>query len=502
MADFGYDVTDYCDVDPLFGDLADFDRLLADCHDRGIRLLVDLVPNHTSDQHPWFRAARSSRDDPKRDWYVWRDGSPDTPPNNWIAAFSRVPAWTWDEATGQWYLHLFLPEQPDLNWANPEVVEAMHDVMRFWLDRGVDGFRIDVVHGIGKDPGLPDDPPEVAGVPHCALNDTRQTHELLRGIRRLLDAYPGDRLILGEVYLLSTGAGRPLLRRRRRAAPGVQLPAAVRPVEGRRWRAQIADTDRLIDPRGGWPTWVLSNHDNPAPPHPLRQRGPGPGRAVPAAGAAGHPRPLRRRGARPRGRRRPAGPGGRPRRSRRLPGPDPVDRRPRPRLGRTDPWLPWPPGAGTRNVEALLADATSIPHLYRRLLAARKASPALQLGDFAAIEAARRRRLAAIWSGRTGDDRVVAVNMGDEPAPSTWPVRSWCRATAPAKARPSPARSAPTGPCSSSPRAELLVLDGHSGGGAIAHAAADARPGRIARVVYVDSWPLGTEASATTSCRR
>ena len=165
QADFGYDVADFCDVDPIFGDLAAFDHLLAACHERGLRLLVDFVPNHTSDQHPWFLASRSSRDDPKRDWYVWRDGDPDTPPNNWRAAFSDEPAWTWDETTGQWYLHQFLAAQPDLDWANPEVVEAMHGVMRFWLDRGVDGFRIDVIHGIGKDPALPDDPPEVAGAP-------------------------------------------------------------------------------------------------------------------------------------------------------------------------------------------------------------------------------------------------------------------------------------------------------------------------------------------------
>jgi glycosidase len=136
MADFGYDVADYCDVDPVFGDLAAFDRLLAACHRRGLKLLVDLVPNHSSDQHPWFVAARSSRDDPKRDWYIWRDGSPDMPPNNWLAAFIGGPAWTWEDATQQWYLHQFLPQQPDLNWANPAVVDAVHDVMRFWLERG------------------------------------------------------------------------------------------------------------------------------------------------------------------------------------------------------------------------------------------------------------------------------------------------------------------------------------------------------------------------------
>ena len=126
MADFGYDVADYCDVDPLFGSLSDFDRLLAEAHQRGLKVIVDWVPNHSSDQHPWFIESRSSRDNPKRDWYIWRDGAPDEPPNNWIASFAKEPAWTWDERTQAWYLHLFLPEQPDLNWANPEVVDAMH----------------------------------------------------------------------------------------------------------------------------------------------------------------------------------------------------------------------------------------------------------------------------------------------------------------------------------------------------------------------------------------
>jgi alpha-glucosidase len=161
MADFGYDVADYCDVDPLFGSLADLDRLVEKCHRRGIKVILDWVPNHTSDQHPWFVASRSGRDDPKRNWYVWRDGAPDgAPPNNWRSVFASLnsPAWSFDERTGQWYLHSFTPQQPDLNWENPEVEAAMNDVLRFWLDRGVDGFRIDVVHKIAKDPLLRDNP--------------------------------------------------------------------------------------------------------------------------------------------------------------------------------------------------------------------------------------------------------------------------------------------------------------------------------------------------------
>src|SRR4051794_15464202 len=195
MADFGYDVADYCDVDPVFGSLATFDALVAEAHERRLRVIIDWVPNHTSDRHPWFTASRSSRDDPRRDWYIWRDPAPDGgPPNNWIRAFgSGQPAWTLDGATGQYYLHLFLPEQPDLNWADPHVRRAMHDTLRFWLDRGVDGFRMDVAYCLGKHPDLADDPPEVAGLPHVVLNDRPETHAYLRAIRKVLDEYP-DRM--------------------------------------------------------------------------------------------------------------------------------------------------------------------------------------------------------------------------------------------------------------------------------------------------------------------
>ncbi len=159
MDDFGYDVSNYYDVDPMFGDLADFDRLVAQAHDRGLKVIVDMVPNHTSNQHAWFQSSRSSRNDSKRDWYVWVDAKRDgSPPNNWLSLFGGS-AWEWDDATEQFYLHSFLASQPDLNWRNPEVKAAMFDVYRFWLKRGVDGFRIDVAHFIMKDPELRDNPP-------------------------------------------------------------------------------------------------------------------------------------------------------------------------------------------------------------------------------------------------------------------------------------------------------------------------------------------------------
>jgi alpha-glucosidase len=207
MKDFGYDVTDYCDVHADFGDLATMDRLIDECHRRGIRVLLDYVPNHTSDLHPWFMESRASRDNPKRDWYVWRDAKPDgSLPNNWRAVFGG-PAWEYDERTKQYYLHSFLVEQPDLNWRNPEVMAAMHDVLRFWLRRGVDGFRIDVMGMIVKHPDLADNverPDWVPGAPfprYLVQNNRNHpdVYEAVRGIRRVLEEFPGSTAV-GEVF--------------------------------------------------------------------------------------------------------------------------------------------------------------------------------------------------------------------------------------------------------------------------------------------------------------
>jgi alpha-glucosidase len=208
MVDFGYDVSDHCDVDPRFGTVADADALIAHAHQLGLRVLLDYVPNHTSDRHRWFEQSRRSRTDPYRDWYVWADPRPDGgPPNNWLSAFERVgSAWTFDDRTGQYYLHSYTAEQPDLNWRHPAVRAAMHDVLRFWLDRAVDGFRIDAPHRLGKDPLLRDNPSDVVSLRVATQIDERRhlnlgdpyVHDLLRGIRSVVDAYPG-RLLVGEV---------------------------------------------------------------------------------------------------------------------------------------------------------------------------------------------------------------------------------------------------------------------------------------------------------------
>jgi alpha-glucosidase len=214
MADGGYDVADPCDVDPRFGTLADFDAMLAEAHAQGIKVTVDIVPNHFSDQHPWFQAALASAPgSPERARFLFREGrgaDGELPPNNWPSVFGG-PAWHREPGGGrQWYLHLFAPEQPDLDWNNPEVPAEFDRILRFWLDRGVDGFRIDVAHGMAKPEGLPDMdlsvvPAREEGATMPSLKDIRWdrdgVHEYLRGFRRMLGAYPGDRMAVGEAWV-------------------------------------------------------------------------------------------------------------------------------------------------------------------------------------------------------------------------------------------------------------------------------------------------------------
>lgn len=265
MADGGYDISDYCAVDPTFGTLADFDELLKSVHDRGMHLLLDWVPNHTSDQHPWFQESRRDRTNPKADWYVWRD----QPPNNWLASFPHgESAWAFDELRGQYYLRCFLKEQPDLNWDNPEVVAAMHETLRFWLDRGVDGFRMDVVHLLGKDLNC-DDPAGWVdrGWGHVPLNDQPVTHRHLREIRSLLNEYSiateSARVSVGEVYLLDEEAMSAY------HGDGNELHLCFNfrflwaPFEAPELRSRILRTIDVLQTRRAWPTWVLSNHDVP-----------------------------------------------------------------------------------------------------------------------------------------------------------------------------------------------------------------------------------------------
>ena len=270
MADFGYDISDYKDVHPLFGTLADFDRLIGDVHARNMKLILDLVPNHTSHQHPWFIESRSSRDNPKRDWYLWRDARPDGGlPNNWRAAFGGS-AWEWDEHTGQYYYHAFLKEQPDLNWRNTEVQQAMFDVMRFWLDRGVDGFRIDVLWHLIKDAAFRDNPVNPDYQPYMATydellpvysTDQHEVHDIVAKMRSLLNQYD-SRMMIGEIYLpihkLVTYYGS--------QNNGAHLPFNFQlitlPWTAKNISAAVHEYEGAL-PAEGWPNWVLGNHDQP-----------------------------------------------------------------------------------------------------------------------------------------------------------------------------------------------------------------------------------------------
>ncbi|GAB3903171.1 alpha-amylase family glycosyl hydrolase [Larkinella knui] len=270
MADFGYDISDYQGIHPLFGSLADFDTLLAEVHQRNMKLILDLVPNHTSDQHPWFLESQSSRNNPKRDWYIWHDALPDgSVPNNWLSVFGGS-GWEWDEPTQQYYYHGFLKEQPDLNWRNPAVQKAMLDVMRFWLDKGVDGFRVDVMWHMIKDDQLRDNPPNPDYKPHMATyeqllpvysTDQPEVHDLVLQMREVLDGY-SERMMIGEIYLPI----HQLVAYYGINGKGAHLPfnfqLLLLPWEARQIGAAVAQYEALL-PADGWPNWVLGNHDQP-----------------------------------------------------------------------------------------------------------------------------------------------------------------------------------------------------------------------------------------------
>jgi len=270
-ADFGYDVADYCDVDPSFGTLAELDELIAAAGERGLRVLMDLVPNHTSSEHPWFRASRSSRDDPHRDWYVWADSAPDGgPPNNWVSSFIG-PAWTFDEPTGQWYLHNFLDGQPDLNWWNEEVRAAFDAILRFWFDRGVAGFRIDVAHMIVKDRELRDNPParkddpfmdQVRGQRQVYNACRPEVHDVHRRWRRIAQEYDPPRLLVGETFLPDVERVLSFYGEGDELQLAFNIPFAESPFTAPALRDVIRRTEEGI-PSGCVPVWTASNHDLP-----------------------------------------------------------------------------------------------------------------------------------------------------------------------------------------------------------------------------------------------
>jgi alpha-glucosidase len=438
MKDFGYDVSDYLAVHREFGDLAAMDRLIAECHRRGIRLLLDYVPNHTSDLHPWFIASGAGRDNPKRDWYVWRDPKADgSLPNNWIATFGG-PAWEWDARTQQYYLHSFLVEQPDLNWRNPAVVQAMHHVLRFWLDRGIDGFRIDVMGMVLKDPQLRDNPPnpdaraamlwgEAWSQLHVHHRNWPDVFDAVRDIRTVLDEYL-ERMAVGEVFgnpqILAEYYGGA-------AGDGLHLAFNFGLIRARReegftpWDAgrmrNVVDSFEAALPAGAWPNYVWGNHDVGRFVSRYDEDGRGRQRARVAAlllltlrgtpfiyygeeiGMADVPIPEER--AQDPARFRAVG---------RDPERTPMQWSRGPGLGFTtgQPWLPL--GDPGITVEAQRDDPDSLLSLYRRLTWLRKRSAALTAGSYRPLDGMPASVLAYLREAEE-ERLLVVLNFANEP---------------------------------------------------------------------------------------
>ncbi len=433
MKDFGYDVADYCNVDPRFGTLADFDRLVAGAHARGIKIIIDWVPNHTSDQHPWFLESRASRDNPKRDWYIWRDARPDGGlPNNW-GSFFGGPAWTLDPHTGQYYLHQFVPEQPDLNWRNPQVRAAMYDTLRFWLRRGVDGFRMDVIGLIIKDKDLRDNPINPHADPNLPPNDIHsrlihrynmdqdEVHPILREIRAVLDEFD-DRCAIGELW----GEYDRWVRYYGQNGDELHLPFNFRlmwePWQAAAMRRSVDEMEAALPPFA-WPNYVLGNHDQPR----LATRFGGQPQARLAAMLLltlrgtptlyyGDEIGMENGDIPPEKIQDPQGLNLGPARTRDVcRTPMQWDASPYAGFSTVEPWLPVSADYPTRNVAVQAQDPFSIYNLYRQLLRLRRATPALHGGSYAPVDVNAAncfvyRRQAA------GEAYLIALNFDHAPA--------------------------------------------------------------------------------------
>ena len=481
MADFGYDVADYCGIDPLFGTMADFDELLAAAHGRGLRVVLDFVPNHSSDVHPWFLSSRSSRYDPKRDWYLWRDASaPAGPedrrpvqervPNNWTSHFGGS-AWTWDEESEQFYLHSFLPQQPDLNWRNPDLRAAIYEAMRFWLDKGVDGFRMDVLWLLVKDDQFRDNPPNREHNP--AMHDHTRTlplynadqpgtHKIVAAMRALMDSYgptlPGsdqnagavdpvtqaptavsNRVLIGEIYLPLPELVRYYFGREPQSGGtegtspeipelrGANLPFNFHLIQTE-WDATaiagIIQSYELLLPSGAWPNYVLGNHDQPR----LASRvGAQQARVAAMLLLTLRGTPTLYNGDElgmedvpiapdqvqdPAEKREPGkGRGRDPERS-------PMMWVDAPHAGFTTPeatpWLPLMADWATRNAKTQSGEERSVLNLYRKLLALRRAEPALHVGSLSSVRA--EGSVLRFCRSHAGKHFQVLLNLGGVPA--------------------------------------------------------------------------------------
>jgi alpha-glucosidase len=430
MADFGYDVANYTDVDPLFGTLADLDRLVEAAHERGMRVLLDYVPNHTSDQHPWFVESRASRDNPRRDWYIWRDPGPDGgPPNNWLSVFGGS-AWQLDASTDQYCYHAYLPEQPDLNWRNPAAHAAMLDVLRFWLERGIDGFRIDALRQVIKDDEFRNDPLDPAWTEgqdpyrsrvHLYSTDRPELMDIVHEFRALADEY-GDRVMIGELYLPIER----LVAYYGADGRGLHLPFnfhLILTAWGARRVAGLVEAYEAALPPQAWPNWVLGNHDQP--------------RVASRVGAAqarvaamllltlrGTPTVYQGEEigmhnveippemvADPVAHRLPGlGLGRDPERT-----PMQWDASSFAGFSSVRPWLPLADDFATANVAVQETDPRSMLSLYRRLIKLRRASPALSVGAYRHVHVDDH---MFVFARRHGErEMVVALNFGHAELP-------------------------------------------------------------------------------------
>ena len=434
MADFGYDVSNYTDIDPIFGTLADFDELLAQAHARDIKVILDYVPNHTSDRHPWFVESRSSRSNPKRDWYIWRDPDPSGgPPNNWLSVFGGS-AWTYDPLTRQSYYHAYLQQQPDLNWRNRDVQRAMYDVLRFWFAKGVDGFRIDALRQVMKHAGLPDNPPnpdwQPGEDPYRSLllaysADQPELMDVVHTFREIAEEYE-DRVLIGELWLSIER----LVRYYGENGRGLHLPfnfhLILTPWQARSISALIDTYERAL-PLNAWPNWVLGNHDRsriatrvgiaqarvgamllltlrgtptlyngdeigmhdvPIPPDRVKDPFE---RNVPGIGAGRDPERT------------------------------PLQWSDAPNAGFTSgtPWLPVADDYRERNVAAQRNDARSMLSLHRRLIELRRDMPALAVGAYAHVSTDDD---VLVFERSAGGQRLrVALNLSHTSRTLDWP---------------------------------------------------------------------------------
>lgn len=435
--DFGYDISDYRAIDPQYGTMADFDRLVAEAKKRGIRVITDLVVNHTSDRHPWFTESRSSRTNPKKDWYVWRDGKANgQPPNNWQSIFGHS-AWQLDPKRNQFYYHAFYKEQPDLNWTNPEVRNAMYDTMRFWMKRGVAGFRLDAITSMFEDPQLRDEPiakpgRDAYGEPILTRQYTDnlpELHDVLREVRKVSNEFP-DGVLIGEAYLPNVAEIAKMYGARN---DELHLPmdaqlGFINRLSAEAFRAKLVEAETGLN--GNMPLFVLDNHDNPRS---WTRYGDGKNNLAIAkllATLLMMPRcaalmyygeeigmentdPKRKEDVRD-----PIGRIGWPKEKGRDGERTPMQWDAGPNAGFSTAkatWLPVAPSYTTRNVAGETNDPDSLLNYYKALIRLRKTNPAIRDGDFAVVNENDKNVLAFIRKVPKGNAVVIALNFTSSP---------------------------------------------------------------------------------------